>query len=127
MANHGREALDFMYPPEDQGALTPPPTPAAENGEVNAVLMKFEMLVLGGLECTRVIRRKEQEGSHILETDGTGQRRRQRRRPIVGVISNARVEQQKAAVDAGVNCVVTKPFQMTQLLAPIASVHGEKV
>ena len=69
------------------------------------------MPVMGGLECTRRIRAMEASGeiaAHI---------------PILAVTANVRVEQQEAAIDAGMDSVVTKPFRMNQLLPELERVQ----
>ncbi|KAF2165759.1 hypothetical protein M409DRAFT_67100 [Zasmidium cellare ATCC 36951] len=89
---------------------------ASEDGNegISVILMDFEMPVMGGLECTRIIRQKEQEQQSL------GHRWK---RPIIGVTANARTEQQEAAMKVGMDCVVTKPFQMRVLLDAIEKVR----
>jgi CheY-like chemotaxis protein len=42
-----------------------------------------------------------------------------RRLPIIAITANARGEQQTQALDAGVDAVVTKPFQIGELLGVV--------
>ena len=102
VANHGKEALDSIYPTTSEGStgVAPP---------FDVVLMDVEMPVMGGLEATRIIRAREQESSYPYRS----------RLPILGVTANARAEQQAACLDAGMNSVVTKPFHMSDLLPAI--------
>lgn len=65
---------------------------------------------MGGLEATRRIRESETAGEVFPSI------------PIIAVKANARGEQQLDARDAGVNAVVTKPFQMQELLREVESV-----
>ncbi|CAK4030829.1 histidine kinase M3YPp [Lecanosticta acicola] len=114
VANHGKEALDHIYP-------TSPASPASPT-KVDVVLMDIEMPVMGGLECTRIIRKKESEGV-------PGSKRkwgRPGRLPILGVTANVRAEQQAAALEAGMDRVVTKPFHMSELLPAIERVKRER-
>lgn len=65
---------------------------------------------MGGLEATRRIRASEAAGEISPSI------------PIIAVTANARGEQQLDAREAGVNAVVTKPFQMQELLREVESV-----
>lgn len=65
---------------------------------------------MGGLEATRRIRMSEAAGEISPSI------------PIIAVTANARGEQQDTAKEAGVNAVVTKPFQMQELLEEVGSV-----
>lgn len=65
---------------------------------------------MGGLEATRRIRISEEVGEISSSI------------PIIAVTANARGEQQLTSKEAGVNAVVTKPFQMQELLREIESV-----
>ncbi|KXT14966.1 hypothetical protein AC579_4395 [Pseudocercospora musae] len=109
VANHGKEALDCIYPADTNPA------------HIGVVLMDIEMPVMGGLECTRIIRLRERESE------------RTSRMPILGVTANARAEQQAEALDAGMDRVVTKPFHMSELLPAIellrrnAASHSDNV
>ncbi|KAI5361157.1 Putative PAS domain, signal transduction response regulator, receiver domain, CheY-like superfamily [Septoria linicola] len=105
VANHGVEALDAIY--------TPVTTTASS---FDVILMDIEMPVMGGLECTRAIRSRETD-AHYQNIGSL---------PILGVTANARAEQQAAALDAGMDLVVTKPFHMSDLLAAIEKVRVEK-
>lgn len=49
-----------------------------------------------------------------------------RRLAIVAITANARSEQQTEALNAGVDAVVTKPFQMGELLGVVDSEWSTK-
>lgn len=133
VANHGKEALECIYPtssPPHQNQNLPPP--------FDVILMDVEMPIMGGLECTRIIRSREQQkqylSSHPSSTTTTStsnsdsscnSNSMNKKLPILGVTANARAEQQTAALEAGMNCVVTKPFHMKDLFRAIEKVRGQ--
>nr|POF17036.1 hybrid signal transduction histidine kinase k [Quercus suber] len=100
LANHGGEALEKLkqstyWHDAEQGL------------ELGVVLMDQEMPVMDGLTCTRKIRELERQGKircHI---------------PIIAVTANARAEQIKTAMDAGMDDVVSKPFRIPELVPKI--------
>ncbi|GIZ47723.1 hypothetical protein CKM354_001080800 [Cercospora kikuchii] len=98
VSNHGGEALEHIrrsrYCRND-------------GVELDVVLMDIEMPVMGGLDCTKRIRSMELRGEIA------------RHMPIVAITANARGEQQTQALDAGMDAVVTKPFQMGDLLSVV--------
>lgn len=128
VANHGKEALECIYPtsspPPHQNQNLPPP--------FDVILMDVEMPIMGGLECTRIIRSREQQkqysSSHPSSTTSnsttSSDSSSSKKLPILGVTANARAEQQTAALEAGMNCVVTKPFHMKDLFRAIEKVRG---
>ena len=63
------------------------------------------MPVMDGLTCIRKIREMEKEG--LLR----------RTVPVVAVTANARNEQIEAALEAGMDDVVTKPFRIPELMS----------
>ncbi|KAJ5050835.1 uncharacterized protein L3040_002704 [Drepanopeziza brunnea f. sp. 'multigermtubi'] len=100
IANHGVEALDFL-------ARTSLWTDCSKSGIgiiLTLVLMDLEMPVMDGLQCTRRIRDLEREG----KVDGHV--------PIIAVSANTRVEQLDMAIQAGMDDVVAKPFQIPELM-----------
>lgn len=103
VANHGHEALDHIRRScfADKASGLP----------LDVVLLDVEMPIMDGLTCARNVRELEVRGSlfgHI---------------PIVAVTANARAEQQAAALEAGMDSVVTKPFRMLELLPELERVR----
>lgn len=99
VANHGLEALDTL-----------------ERETFDVVLMDLEMPVLDGLKAMRKIREKEiaQEGL-LGEAMKIGARGGDRL-PIIAVTANVRKEQIDAAIDAGADRVMQKPFKAADLV-----------
>lgn len=106
VANHGHEALDHILSTHFHPPSTSP---------LDVVLMDVEMPIMDGLACARRIREMELRGelrSHV---------------PVVAVTANARAEQQAAALNAGMDSVVTKPFRMLELLPELEKVRKASV
>ena len=76
------------------------------------VLMDIQMPVLGGLEATQEIRRREA---------GT-----LRRIPIIALTANASDCDRELCLEAGVNDYITKPFQPRSLLATIEQTVADR-
>ena len=70
-------------------------------GEFDAILMDVQMPVMGGHEAARTIRSLDREDA--------------RRIPIIAMTANAFAEDEKAALDAGMNAHVPKPLNMELL------------
>lgn len=103
VANHGYEALEHVRKSRFANATNGLP--------LHIVLCDVEMPVLDGLGFVRLIREMEANGSlsdHI---------------PVIAVTANARAEQQAAALEAGMDSVVTKPFRMLELLPELERVR----
>ena len=99
VANHGLEALD-----------------ALEKETFDVVLMDLEMPVLDGLAAMRKIRKKEDAEEGLLgEAVKLGSRGGDRL-PIIAVTANVRKEQIDAAIDAGADRVMQKPFKAADLV-----------
>ena len=99
VANHGGEALEKLRQS----------TYCTEGGtlQLGVVLMDQEMPVMDGLTCTKMIRQLEREGKIRVHV------------PIIAVTANARQEQIKTALDAGMDDVVSKPFRIPDLVPKI--------
>ncbi|KAF2759413.1 hypothetical protein EJ05DRAFT_451688 [Pseudovirgaria hyperparasitica] len=99
VANHGLEALEVL-----------------EKSTFDVVLMDSEMPVMDGLTATRAIRKKEREGQGLLGEAATTRYRAGGRLPIFTVTANVRNEQITAALAAGSDAVVQKPFKVIDLI-----------
>jgi CheY-like chemotaxis protein len=69
--------------------------------------MDIEMPVMDGLTCTRRIRELERSGEVVEHI------------PILAVSANARSEQVRQAIDAGIDNSIAKPFRIPELLLKI--------
>ncbi|KAJ8114751.1 hypothetical protein OPT61_g3436 [Boeremia exigua] len=99
VANHGLEALEIL-----------------EQETFDVVLMDLEMPVLDGLAAMRKIREKEMAGEGLFgEALKLGTRDRDRL-PIIAVTANVRKEQIDAAMKAGADRVMQKPFKAADLV-----------
>ena len=78
--------------------------------DVHVVLMDIEMPVMDGLTCSRKIRDLQTSKDIVKHI------------PIIAVSANARAEQMKQALDAGVDGFITKPFRMPELISVISKV-----
>jgi CheY-like chemotaxis protein len=76
-----------------------------ENFDV--VLMDLEMPIMRGLECVQNIRKLDQGGSMAGHV------------PVIAVTANARRLYTEAAMEAGMDAVTTKPYQMKDLVEQI--------
>ncbi len=73
----------------------------AAKGEFDAILMDVQMPVMNGYDATRAIRELNQgKGARI---------------PIIAMTANAFAEDEKAALDAGMNAHVAKPLDVELL------------
>ncbi len=79
-------------------------------GEFDAILMDVQMPVMNGHEAARAIR--------ALEREDAGQI------PIIAMTANAFTEDEKAALDAGMNAHVPKPLNMDLLKKVIRQCRG---
>ena len=100
VANHGGEAIDQIkkssfYKHVD---TTIPPK------EIDVVLMDLEMPVMDGMTCARNLRAMQASGELI------------RHIPVIAVTANAREEQIKNTLEAGIDDVVSKPFRIPELV-----------
>ncbi|KAJ4299349.1 hypothetical protein N0V90_004594 [Kalmusia sp. IMI 367209] len=112
VANHGGEALDFLKTTSrwrDADAHLKNSDETQNNvvdlpEELHLVLMDWEMPVMNGLTAVAKIREFERDGGlmgHI---------------PVIGVTANARDQQIQAAMNVGMDDVVSKPFRVSELM-----------
>jgi signal transduction histidine kinase/DNA-binding response OmpR family regulator len=99
VANHGIEALDILLK-------------STETLPFDIALMDVQMPVMDGLACMTQIRKLEADGGL------------KGRLPIVAVTANVRDEQTDAAVEAGADSVVGKPFKAGDLVRLMREVVG---
>ncbi|KAF6234915.1 hypothetical protein HO173_006845 [Letharia columbiana] len=101
VANHGGECLERLkestfWKGNERDGL-----------EINVILMDQEMPVMDGLTCTKEIRKLEEKGDVVGHV------------PIIAVTANARSEQIDAAMDVGMDDVVSKPFRIVDLIPKV--------
>ncbi|KAI4718231.1 hypothetical protein E4T48_05586 [Aureobasidium sp. EXF-10727] len=97
VAENGLEALNYLSQTTYLSS-TNKATP------LSMILLDVEMPVMDGLTCIRRIRALEQSGEisgHV---------------PVIAITANARNEQIAAAIEAGMDSVVTKPFTIKDLV-----------
>ena len=98
VANNGKEALQML---EEKAKTLQKAKP-----KVDIILMDIEMPEMNGLEATRARRQQEQsQGWPAI--------------PIVGVSGNAGDKHRQAAMEAGMNDYLTKPYSQKRLKAAI--------
>ncbi|TKX23790.1 response regulator receiver domain-containing protein 5 [Elsinoe australis] len=74
---------------------------------IDVILMDVEMPIVDGLACTRMIRTAQEDGlldEHI---------------PIIAITANARPEQLRRTIGAGMDDAVSKPFRVADLVTVI--------
>jgi CheY-like chemotaxis protein len=106
VASHGGECLAFL---ENS-------TFSINAGDraipLSLILLDIEMPVIDGLTCIRQIR--AQEACHALAAHV----------PVIAVTANARPEHITAALQSGVDSVVTKPSRFSDLVAQVQQLLG---
>ncbi|KAK6003067.1 hypothetical protein QM012_000912 [Aureobasidium pullulans] len=107
-ADHGLDALEFL-------SKTNITSSNPSGTRLDIVLLDIEMPVMDGLTCIRKIRDSEREGFYT------------RRVPVIAVTANARDEQMREALEAGMDDVVTKPFRIPELLVRMSEVVSGRV
>ncbi|KAI9216964.1 Hpt sensor hybrid histidine kinase, partial [Blastocladiella britannica] len=95
VAEHGQEALDMLRGDAELAA------------NVRVVLMDLQMPVMGGVECTEIIRREESGWGR--DGDGNG------RLPIVALTANAMAEERDRCLASGFDGFLTKPVNRETL------------
>ncbi|PBP18581.1 hypothetical protein BUE80_DR010636 [Diplocarpon rosae] len=101
VANHGIEALEMIR--ESDVWFEKPKEPK----HLDIILMDWQMPVMDGLTCSREIRKLQAEN------------RIRRHVQIIATTANARDEQVRTAIASGIDCVVSKPFMVSDLLVKI--------
>jgi len=118
VANNGVEALEVLQRAgrwELPSVSSSPNLPAINSAskasnpepfEIDVVLLDWEMPMMNGLDCCRHIRAWEEKGSkpHL---------------PVIAITANVRQEQKDAAVAAGMDRVLSKPFVTGDVLNSI--------
>jgi len=120
LAQNGEEALKKLFPPPS----SPPSSSGREEGSPKkkyaAVLMDIQMPKMDGLEATRRIRSKEEEG--VLRLPRT---------PIIAMSAHAMQEDRERALKAGMDHYISKPVKKEQLKEALerfvaATAEGQK-
>jgi CheY-like chemotaxis protein len=101
VAGHGEEALEFLKSTKFWHDQTP------TGRDLSIILMDIEMPVMDGLTCAREIRKLQDSGKIIGHI------------PVLAVSANARSEQVRQAIDAGMDDSIAKPFRILELLPKI--------
>ncbi|WP_300413411.1 ATP-binding protein [uncultured Oscillibacter sp.] len=84
----------------------------SEEGEFDAILMDVQMPVMSGHEAAKAIRSLEREDAGRI--------------PIIAMTANAFAEDEKAALDAGMDAHVSKPLNMELLKKVIRQCTGRR-
>jgi CheY-like chemotaxis protein len=103
IANHGLEALNFLQTTRFSEAHRD----AGDGIDLSVVLMDSEMPIMDGITAVRRIREMQREGTLVEHV------------PVIAITANARIEQVNAALSAGMDDVVAKPFRVPELVAHI--------
>lgn len=126
VANHGREALDYLERTTFWNRSSMPSHPTSRRSsyhilgtepplshhqpvdvaprELHVILLDWEMPIMNGLEAVKHMRQMEADG--VLKG----------RVPVIGVTANVRQQQIDTALEAGMDDVVGKPFRVSELL-----------
>ena len=104
VANHGLEALEFLktsalWAGNDQASAK----------QLSIILMDIEMPVMDGITAIQEIRKLEKAGDLISHV------------PVMAVTANARGEQLQAALEAGMDDSITKPYQISDIMAKMTA------
>ncbi|EDU48892.1 two-component system protein A [Pyrenophora tritici-repentis Pt-1C-BFP] len=110
-ADNGQDAFDFIKTTRHwkcvAKSLEPPPS-------IDIILMDIEMPIVDGLQCTNMIRAAQKDGSIDKHLH------------IVAVTANARPEQLKRAIEAGMDDSVSKPFRVKDLALVIERLSARR-
>lgn len=83
----------------------------SQEGEFDAILMDVQMPVMNGYDATRAIRALEREDARTI--------------PIIAMTANAFAEDEKEALDAGMNVHLAKPIDI-ELLKQVISQYTKR-
>ena len=100
VANHGGEAIEQIQ----RSTFWRTHSPSDEIIEISVVLLDLEMPVMDGQTCARKLRSYQLDGQIVRHV------------PVIAVTANAREEQIRNTLDAGIDDVVSKPFRVQDLL-----------
>ncbi|KAF2663463.1 hypothetical protein BT63DRAFT_484198 [Microthyrium microscopicum] len=103
VAGHGEEALEYLKTTQLWH------TQSLAGNKISIVLMDIEMPVMDGLTCVRRIRELQLSGELTAHV------------PVLAVSANARGEQVRQALDAGMDDSISKPFRIPDLLPKLES------
>ena len=127
VANHGGEAIEQIQrstfwhthatKSTSRSSASPPrsspthdlSTATPDVIEISIVLLDLEMPVMDGQTCARKLRQYQLDGQIVRHV------------PVIAVTANAREEQIKNTLDAGIDDVCSKPFRVTELLPKMRS------
>lgn len=122
VANHGGEAIEqiqrstFWHTNASKPSSKPSASPSRSSTshnlsttsleviEISIVLLDLEMPVMDGQTCARNLRQYQLDGRIVRHV------------PVIAVTANAREEQIRNTLDAGIDDVVSKPFRLMELL-----------
>lgn len=112
VAGHGEDALSFLQHTalwkNESSVVDETAMDTSQALRLDVILMDLEMPVLDGLAATKRIRALEFEG------------KMRGRIPIIAVTANTRGAQMDQALAAGMDDIVPKPFQISELMGMIA-------
>ena len=83
----------------------------AAEGEFDAILMDVQMPVMNGYDATRIIRTLDREDAQTI--------------PIIAMTANAFAEDEKEALEAGMNVHLAKPIDV-ELLKKVVKQYIQK-
>ncbi len=102
----------FLYEEAENGALAVDMVKNSSKGYYDVILMDIQMPVMDGYEATRRIRALGEKGVADI--------------PIVAMTANAFEEDKRAALDAGMNAHIAKPFKIDELISCLGRILCQK-
>ena len=104
VANHGIEALDVIH---DSDLWRGSRSNDTKRLPPQVILMDVEMPMMDGRECVKRIRQYESQNLLSIHV------------PVIALTANARAEQIMDVKQCGFDDVITKPFQIEQIVRKI--------